>query len=77
MVDSAIHAELMKALEQLSQPQQNTVLNFARLLSTSPTPKGTKGVDLLKFAGTLPAEDAEEMRAAIEEEFERIDPNDW
>ncbi len=27
--------------------------------------------------GTLPDEDAAEMSAAIEEEFERIDPSEW
>lgn len=32
---------------------------------------------ILDCVGTLPDEDAAEMRAAIEEEFERIDLRDW
>ena len=33
---------------------------------------GTPGNELAKFAGTLPEEDAEEMRRAIEEDCERM-----
>jgi len=32
---------------------------------------------LMACIGTLPDEDAEEMMRAIEEEFERIDPDAW
>lgn len=39
-------------------------------------PKGTPGKDLLRFAGTISAEDADEMMRAIEEGCERIEPDD-
>jgi predicted DNA-binding antitoxin AbrB/MazE fold protein len=32
---------------------------------------------LADLVGTLPDEDAKEMRQAIEEEFERVDPDEW
>jgi uncharacterized protein (DUF433 family) len=32
---------------------------------------------LASYVGTLPDEDAEEMLRVIEDEFERIDPDDW
>ena len=38
-------------------------------------PDGPKSI--LECVGILPDEDAADMRAAIEESFERIDPRDW
>ena len=32
---------------------------------------------LADLVGTLPDEDAKEMLQAIEDEFERVDPNEW
>jgi hypothetical protein len=42
-------------------------------LRAASVPKGIPGRDLLRFAGTLSPEDAEEMRQAIEEGCEQID----
>ncbi len=42
-----------------------------------PPLKGTPGKDLLRFAGTIPAEDVDEMMRAIEEMCERVDPDEW
>lgn len=38
--------------------------------------KGTPGIDLLQFAGTLRAEDAEEMMQAIERDCRKVDVNE-
>ncbi len=76
MIDTELHAELLKQLEQLSPPKQWQVLGFARSLAEGP-PKGVPGRDLLDLCGIMPAEDAREMMQAIEEECERIDPNGW
>ena len=40
-------------------------------------PRGTPGRDLLHLAGTLPPEDAEEMRQAIENGCEKVNPHGW
>lgn len=39
--------------------------------------RGARPHPVADLVGTLPDEDAEEMRQAIEEEFERIDPDEW
>ena len=38
---------------------------------------GARPHPVADLIGTLPDEDAEEMRQAIEEEFERVDPDEW
>jgi len=78
MVDSQVHDELIKQLDQLPVGQQRRVLDFARSLSSpSAAPRGIPGHELLRFAGTISPEDAQEMMDAIEEGCERIDLNEW
>jgi hypothetical protein len=43
----------------------------------SPLPKGTPGRELLRFVGTIDRESAQQMKEAIEEGCERVDPRDW
>ena len=38
---------------------------------------GVPGRDLLRFAGIWTAEEADEVRRAIEEECEKVDPDAW
>ena len=40
------------------------------------TLRGTKGTELLRFAGSIDPEDLREMSKAIED-CGRVDPNDW
>jgi hypothetical protein len=40
-------------------------------------PPPSKMSDLLKFVGTISSGDLKKMEAAIEEDFERIDRNEW
>jgi len=76
MTESTLEKELHQRMGELSPSQQREVLRFAEELAKS-RPKGTPGKDLLRFAGTISPEDAEEMRRAIEEDCERIDPDEW
>jgi len=76
MLDAVIQSDLLKEVEQLSPPLQRKVVNYAHSLAKS-RPRGTPGRQLLKFAGTLSPEEAEAMIAAIEEDCERIDPDEW
>ena len=66
-------------VRQLAPPQQERVLQFARSLTGNPSalPPGAKLEDLMKFAGTIPREDLEEMQRAIEEGCEQIDHDSW
>jgi hypothetical protein len=43
---------------------------------TAAVPQGIPGRELLRFAGTIPAEDLDEMARVIEEECERTDPDE-
>jgi hypothetical protein len=40
-------------------------------------PRSAAGKDLLSLAGTLPADDAREMREAIEQGCEQVDEREW
>ena len=76
MIDAAIQSELLKEVEQLPPPLQQKVVDFAHSLA-HPRPRGTPGKQLLEFAGILSPEEATAMMNAIEEDCERIDPNEW
>lgn len=78
-LDPMIHNELLSYVGQLGSDDQARVLDFARALAESPKPKriGVPGKELLRFAGTIPHEDLEEMKRAIEEGCEQIDHYEW
>ena len=76
MIDEDIRSALLKQIDQLPISQQRRVLDYAASLAE---PAGTKVPedDLLSLCGSMPTEDAQEMIRVIEEECERIDPNEW
>ena len=76
MVDSRIREQVLRDLDELPPPMQQRVADFARALVDS-KPRGTPGPELLPLVGILDAQSAEEMRAAIEEGCEQVDPRDW
>ena len=76
MVDTSVQNELLKQMEQLPARMQHRVLDYARALAES-TPQGTPGDELLKFAGIMTPAEADEFLRGIEEDCERVDPNDW
>ncbi len=77
--DPTLQGELLSYLGRLGADDQARVVDFARSLADPSRPKkiGVPGKDLLKFAGTIPHEDLEEMKQIIEEGCERIDLNEW
>jgi len=76
MIDAQIQAELLQQLAQLPLPLQHRVLDYARSLATAP-PADVPGRGFLSLAGCMTPEEADEMLRAIEEDCERIDPNEW
>jgi hypothetical protein len=68
--------QVLEQLRAMPQPLQWQVLQFARTLRTSEL-QGVPGQQLLQFAGTISSEDLQLMQAAIEEDCERIDLNEW
>jgi len=76
MVDTAIHLQLTDCLGRLPVEKQQRVLEYARTLA-GPLPVGTKGNDLLRFAGSIDEADLDEISRAIESGCEKVDEDEW
>lgn len=63
-------------LEMLPDDFIDRVLEFITTLK-SRVVKGTPGIKLMKFAGIISAEDAEQMMHAIEQDCRRVDIDEW
>lgn len=72
MVNLQIQQELQRQMERLSDDQQRQVVDFARSLK-KPRPKGVSPESLRKYIGSIPIDDLERMKAAIEADCERIE----
>lgn len=77
---TAVQSEIVRAVGDLSADRQQQVLDYARALSTPPlppTPRGRPGRELLRFRGSIPPEDLQEMAEAIRERCEKVNPDGW
>jgi len=82
--DEEIKRRVLEQLDALDAEGKRKVLDFSRALSARkasevrrPRPVGDAGGALLAFAGTIPPEDLEEIRHAVEEDCEKIDEEGW
>ena len=75
MLSPTLERELHQQMEQLPLDQQKQVLDFARFLAAGPV--GVPGKTLLPIAGTIEASDLAIMTQAIEEDCEKVYPQDW
>lgn len=75
-MDTIVIDKVVEQLKALPHELQWRVLEFSRALSLS-TPHGIGGQQLLKFAGTIPLDDVQLMRQAIEQGCEQVDANEW
>ncbi|HYJ80533.1 MAG TPA: hypothetical protein VEW03_13050 [Longimicrobiaceae bacterium] len=73
---ATIEREIRERLSMLRPDQQRQVLEYARALSEAPE-RGVPGKALLRFAGTIPAEEVQAIERAIEEGREGVDPRGW
>lgn len=76
MVHPAIKDQILDDLGRLSPELQHRALALVRGLA-SESPKGASIEELMGLAGTLDRESAREIREAIEEHCERIEPDEW
>ena len=76
MTEAEIQNQLLKQLTALPLSAQQQVLYYAQSLATT-QPPATSAKGILSLFGCMTHEEAEEMRQIIEEEFERIDPDEW
>ena len=75
MGNTTLREEINRELDNMPPELQQKVLDFARALPSLPA--AVPGAQLLRFAGTLPDEDAQLMMQAIEDECERIEISEW
>ncbi len=68
--------EVVEQLKVMPQHLQWQVLEFVRALVKAEV-RGTPGQQLLRFAGSIPADDLQLMRAAIEQDCEQVDVDEW
>ena len=71
-----ITTEIIEQVKILPDNLQYQVLTFVRTLRTL-AQRGAPGKVLLPFAGSIPAQDIEEIRQAIETGCEQVDLNEW
>ncbi len=71
-----LEGEIESQLRVLPREEQRRVLEFARALVLSKS-QAIPGKELLRFAGTIPIEQLQQINAAIEVGCERVDLNEW
>jgi len=76
VIAPSFEREILDELSRLSGEDTRRVLDFARSLSQTP-PRGEPPAHLREIVGVIPGDDLAEMRRAIEDGCERIDPNGW
>ena len=76
MANPSIKKQILHDLDQLSPQMQERAMHLVHSL-VAELPKGASGADLMTLAGTLDADSAREMREAIAEGCEQIDPDAW
>jgi len=77
MQQMTVKQQIARELDVLTVDKQRKVLDFITHLSSSGIPPGVPGKRLIKFAGSLSEEDAEELSQIIQEGCEKIDYNEW
>jgi hypothetical protein len=75
-MDTPIVDKIIEQLKTLPHELQWRVFEFTRALALS-TPRGVPGQQLLHFAGTIPLDDVQLMREAIEQGCEQVDTDEW
>ena len=74
-----ISEAIMVEVQRLAEPEQRTVLQFARAMTpvVSPPASGRTLADLRPFVGPFDAADLADIQAAIREGCERVDADTW
>jgi len=75
-MDTPVISEIINKIKSLPVNLQKQVLVFVDTLQSPPI-RGVPGQQLLVFAGSIPSEDLEQMRKAIEAGCEQVDTNEW
>ena len=76
MHNSATIQQIVECLEMLTPILQKQVLDFTLELSDE-MQEGTSIHEFLKFSGSIPSEELDQMKKAIEEGCEQIYASEW
>ncbi|MGB3237145.1 MAG: hypothetical protein WBB29_02545 [Geitlerinemataceae cyanobacterium] len=77
-MQSSTRDRILERLDRLPETMLGEILQFIdSLINYLPRPLGIPGIVLKDLAGSLPPEDAMEMRQAIENDCARIDFDEW
>ena len=69
--------QLIEQFNKMDESQQQRLLNFARILTQTPSIRGESGANIVTATGFFDAESLDEMEAAIKEGCEEIDWRGW
>ncbi len=75
-MNTSIIDEVVEQLKIMPQDLQWQVLQFVQTL-IKPEVRGVAGKQLLQFAGSIPFDDLQLMREAIEQSCEQVDIDEW
>jgi hypothetical protein len=76
VIEPTIKEQILRDLDRLSLEQQRKAQQLVHSL-VAPGMRGASIEDLIPLNGILDRESAQEMREAIEEHCERVDPGEW
>ena len=76
MISQPIDNEMLELWSRLDGEGRRAVLDFAKGIEVSPA-DGVPGAELVRFAGTIDAEELERMSAAIEDGCEKVNLDEW
>jgi hypothetical protein len=69
--------EINEAVTSLGPDERKKLLDYAHSLRNRGLPPASPGRAFEKFIGRIPDHELEQMKKAIEEDCERIDPSEW
>ncbi len=73
-MNRSVKDQIIEQVERLDDSGRRQVLDFTRrLAAVSPAP----GLDLMRFAGSIPPPDLLAITKAIQEGCEKVEPNAW
>jgi len=76
VIEPTVKEQILKDLDCLSPELQQRARELVHNL-VDPLPRGASVADMIALGGLFDEESAREIREAIEEHCERIDPNEW
>ncbi|MCE9552665.1 MAG: hypothetical protein K8T91_04710 [Planctomycetes bacterium] len=76
MIQKHIKDELLEQFDKLTPELQRRVVKFAQETALE-SPRGARGADLVRFVGTISADESRQLREAIDEACEQVDPHAW